>query len=169
MILTGALLLSLLLSVEPRDPHNIHISYGRLAVEDNVAILRARYFEHDLLLSISEAFPSEDVGWDGPGASRSDSLLSQYLNSHIVFAADGDTLTGSLARRSSDGELIWVDLAYASPDTLKRISIRNESLFEQFDDQKNIWQVSHFPTGIRHTLYFIHGSSTYSLDLVSSQ
>lgn len=167
MIPAWLFLLGLLLADPPVSPHNVHLSYGRLAVEERVAVLRARYFEHDLLLSVSEAFPSDGHWRDGDPLP--DSLLSEYLNSRIVLVSAGDTLIGRLTRLLSDGELVSVDLTYSAPDTLREIAISNQSLFDQFADQKNIWQLYHSPTRTRSTLYFVRGSSEYTVRLAGLQ
>ena len=56
-------------------------------------------------------------------------------------------------------QMVWFVLEFAAATPVKRLSLRNVVLQEQFGDQQNIVQVMHLPDEARQTLYFAPGDA----------
>ena len=88
--------------------------------------------------------------------------------SSVLVVGTGDTKSGELEYvksviessgedfESGDGELRnwWYQVRFDGTEPIRGIEIRNEILYEQFRDQRNIVRVLHVPTETRKTLYF---------------
>jgi hypothetical protein len=107
--------------------HPLHVSTSQLAVDTTTAWLRIRMFKDDLELALAARAGVESLGLE-PSAEH-DALFLDYFNE-----AFGLRLNGT--------------------EPIRGIEIRNEILYEQFRDQRNIVRVLHVPTETRKTLYF---------------
>ena len=106
----------------------LHVSTSQLAVDTTTAWLRILMFKDDLELALAARAGVESLSLE-PSAEH-DALFLDYFNE-----AFGLRLNGT--------------------EPIRGIEIRNEILYEQFRDQRNIVRVLHVPTEKRKTLYFV--------------
>jgi len=140
---------------------NAHALYVRGKFPDTAA--RMRLFRDDLEKGLGHRYRIE--AFDAVKDPRRDSLFTAYVNERFLLEADGARLS---ARVESSGvevdaqqkqQMVWFVLEFAAATPVKRLSLRNVVLQEQFGDQQNIVQVMHLPDEARQTLYFAPGDA----------
>ena len=145
--------------------HDFHVSYGRMAVEGSSIAVRFRFFADDLETTI-RVFTSDDdaVITDDPASWEP---FESYLADAFLLIADGDTLGAAIIGSGEDvmnkEPVRWFLLQYTAADTVRAVDLVNRLLFNTFDDQKNIVQFRHFPSGKSGSLYFTHDRPMYDL------
>lgn len=153
------------LSVGPRVPvalpHNVHVSRGRMAVEGGRAVVRIRFFRHDLEAALAAHHAIDSFSLSN--TSRSDSLFLEYLTAHFSVLAGNRQLDASISTSGEDGEVWWFELNFSQRQPIESLAIRNEMLFELFPDQKHFLKVTFFPSGNSRSFYFVAGSAKYEI------
>ena len=142
-------------TIERVGRHNIHVSYSRIAVEDDVAICNIRMFSHDLELAIKGHYGIDDFTL-APN-KYSDSLYTRYFNEKFTFNVDGSDIDATVTGSGEDGEMWWFNMQFKAESKLTSASVLNELLFDAFDDQKNIVKLKHFPSEKNYSFYFVDG------------
>ncbi|MCS7014146.1 MAG: hypothetical protein RMI34_12760 [Chloroherpetonaceae bacterium] len=158
--MTRGILASLvLLCLSTIAVHNFHVSYGKMAIEDNIAVLNLRFFKDDLELALQKFHRLESFSLSA--TPTCDSLFLAYLNSRFELRQPHNRLLPQLVTSGIDKDMWWYQLQFSSSTPIEQLSIKNTLLFEVFDDQKNILQVMHFPSEKLQSFYFIHGAEQY--------
>lgn len=155
MLLAGGLAI-----VWPIAFHNIHLSHGRMAIEGNVVVLRVRFFKHDLEDALKQFYNNGAVRLSNTAAS--DSLFITYFKNKFSLVSQDDSLQPRIVTSGEDRDVWWYELQFSAPQVIKKLSITNQTLFELFDDQQNIFHLTHFPDEVRQTLYFVRGADRYT-------
>jgi len=132
-----------------------------MAVEGAVVALRIRFFRHDLEDAIQAYYNLGAVSISDDAAS--DSLFLSYLDQHFFLVSDGDTLNASIVSSGEEREVWWYELQFKGAAPVETLQVTNRTLFDLFDDQQNIFQLTHFPSKQRVTLYFVDGADTHSI------
>ncbi len=139
--------------------HPLHVSTSQLAVDTTIAWLRIRMFKDDLELALAARAGVESLSLE-PSAAH-DTLFLGYFNEAFGLRLNGVDVAGVIESsgedlESGDGELRnwWYQVRFDGTEPIRGIEIRNEILYEQFRDQRNIVRVMHVPTETRKTLYF---------------
>jgi len=133
-----------------------------MAVEDNVAVLRVRFFRHDLEETLAAFHHVSRVTMDLSAVS--DSLFSDYSTSHLVLVVENDTIPHAIVTSGEDRDVWWYELQFIADRPIASFVLSNSMLVNQFEDQQNIFYVTHFPSERRQTLYFVRGESTHEVD-----
>ena len=120
-----------------------------------------RYFKHDLEDGLRAFHDDPDLTLSDSQAS--DSLFLEYSNRRLVVSALADTLWPTIVTSGEEDGIWWYELLYRAPASIESLSVQNSSLFDLFDDQKNIFQVLFLPEGRRETLFFVAGADRYEL------
>lgn len=158
------LVLALGSTPEP-EAHDFHVTYSRLAVEENMAVIRIRLFKDDLNQALSERENREVFIDTSP---RSDSLFQAYFNDMVVLRADEETMSGRIV--GSGEEVIgnepmwWYLFEFGASAPIETLHVSQRILSEVFDDQKNIVQVQHFPSQNVYSLYCAEDAWEYTVD-----
>lgn len=165
MILTP--ILTLLAMVAPiRAPaHEFHVTYGRLAVEENVAVGRFRFFREDLELALAAFGRRESFQMEVTPAV--DSLFLAYFQQHFRLEVDGRVLEGHIIG-SGDDELDrepawWYLVRFDADGVIGDFQVRNTLLFDQYEDQKNILNVVRFPEESQLSYHFSAGEEVFEV------
>ncbi|HMB93768.1 MAG TPA: DUF6702 family protein [Rhodothermales bacterium] len=136
--------------------HDFHISYGRVAVEDNVVVFRVRFFKDDLEEALRKYHKAPEFALEVNPAV--DAQFVAYFNERLVLETEGQQLTGQIIGSGEEMEgkepMWWYALQYEASATIKKLTIKNQLLLELFDDQKNIVKVRHFPDDKQQSYYF---------------
>ena len=150
-------------SVPP--PHDFHVTYGRLAVEDATAMLRIRFFFDDLEGALRAHHKRRDFRLEADPLS--DSLFLAYFHDKFALESNGAPLRAEIVTSGEEREgrerVWWYVLRYDAPAPLRKLTVRDALLFEVFSDQKNIFRVLHLPDEKRETFYFVEGSAEAEL------
>ena len=139
--------------------HPLHLSTTQLAVDTTTVWLRIRLFRNDLELALGVRAGLDSLSLE-PSASH-DSLFADYFNEAFGLRLNGNEVAGVIESSGEDVEsgvgdlkMWWYQVRFDSTEPIRGIEIRNEILYEQFEDQRNIVRVLHVPTDMQKTLYF---------------
>ena len=148
------------------DPvvHDFHVTYSRIAVEDNMAVIRIRLFSDDLNQALSER-EKRDITVDT--SPTSESLFQVYFNELFVLSSNDETLA---ARMVGSGEEVvgnepmwWYLFEFRASQPIDELAISQRILSDVFSDQKNIVQIQHFPSEKMYSLYCVEDAWDYSI------
>ena len=98
-------------------------------------------------------------------SSTSDSLVTGYFRNHLSLVVGTDTIPQAIIASGEDKDVWWYELQFSADGPIESFTLTNSTLFDQFDDQQNIFQVTHFPSERRQTLYFVRGAETHEVEL----
>ena len=139
--------------------HPLHLSTTQLAVDTTTVWLRIRMFKDDLELALGVRAGLDSLSLE-PSAVH-DSLFAEYFNEGFGLRLNGTEVVGVIESSGEDvasgvGDLRmwWYQVRFDGTEPIRSIEIRNEILYEQFEDQRNIVRVLHVPTDMQKTLYF---------------
>ena len=140
-------------------PHPLHLSTTQLAVDTTTVWLRIRMFKDDLEFALAVRAGLDSLSLE-PSASH-DSLFAAYFNEAFGLRLNGTEVPGVIESSGEDVEsgvgdlrMWWYQVRFDGTERIRNIEIRNEILYEEFEDQRNIVRVLHVPTDMQRTLYF---------------
>ncbi len=132
-----------------------------MAVDTNGIVARVRLFKDDIEAGLKRA--NKLAALDLRTSAVADSLFGSYLADHMWIEADGARLHGLV--RSSGVETdeqgqaaVWFLVEYPVARPPRVLNIRDELLFEMFENQQNIVNLLRLPEQQRYSLYFVAGS-----------
>jgi len=145
--------------------HKFHVTYGRMAVEDNLALLQIRLFKDDLEEALRVRFAAPDFTL--AVTPQADSLFTRYFNEVFVLRQGALQIPGRITGSGEDelqGEAVWwYTVAFEAPEALQTFTVRHATLLDRFEDQKNIFKVKHFPSEKELSYYFTEGAEEYKI------
>lgn len=145
--------------------HDFHVSYGHLAVEGEVAVLRVRFFKDDLEEVL--ALFSEEEGFRLEADPFVDGLFMKYFDERFDLAIDGSEVPGRVIGSGEDAidrePVWWYMLQFDAPAPITSLRIRNSLLLDHFADQKNILKAVRFPDETQKTFYFAAGEEAFDV------
>lgn len=147
--------------------HDFHVSYGRMAVENEVAVLQLRFFQDDLekALTAHGAPPAFRLA----STPAADSTALAYISLRLRAAAAGVSLraviTASGEDLSGQEPMWWYLLEYRADAPIRELTLVNELLLDTFDDQKNIVQLQHFPSEKTWSFYFSEDARVFTIEM----
>jgi hypothetical protein len=152
-------------SWEDARRHDLHVAYGNLGVEGEVAILQIRIFKDDLEEALRRFHEVSSLRLEV--TPEMDSFFLAYLKEHFVLEVGGAPLPGVIIG-SGDDELDrepvwWYQVQFRAAEPIEMARITNTVLFELFDDQRNVLRVVRFPSETRRAYYFARGEETVEI------
>jgi hypothetical protein len=132
-----------------------------MAIEGNLVALRVRYFKHDLEEAMRLFYKKDAVRLSN--TAESDSLFIAYFEQNFSLMSKGDSLRPQIVTSGEDRDVWWYELLFQADGSVRELEIMNQTLFNLFDDQQNIFHLTHFPDQERKTLYFVRGSDRYTV------
>jgi len=153
-ILTIALLASL--TAAPHRAHEFHVTYGRMAIEGNVAVARIRFYTDDLEATLAHAAGEDSFRMETSPAV--DSLFLAYFARQFQFNVAGKKLAGNIIGSGDDvvdrEPAWWFLIRFDAGEPIGDFRIRNALLLDMFEDQKNILKVVHLPDDTQRSYTF---------------
>ena len=144
--------------------HDFHVTYSRMAVESDMAVIRIRLFKDDLSEALSKRLDRDVVVDISP---ESDSLFQAYFNERVSLVVEGDSVLGKLVASGEEfvgkEPMWWYLLEFKADAPIERFHISQRILSDMFSDQKNIVQVQHFPSEKTFSLYCVEDSWEYEV------
>jgi len=138
-----------------------------MAVENNLIVLNIRFFKDDLQQGL-EAYKGIN-GFLLDVSPSTDSLFTAYFNSHFTLRVGDKNLPGSIIGSGEDyeakQEIWWYALEFVADKTIGSFQLTNTLLIEEFDDQKNIVKVQHFPSEKTFSYYFDEDDQVFDISL----
>jgi hypothetical protein len=141
---------------EPAPAHPMHVSYGRMVLEGDMALLNVRIFIDDLEDALSRFH-------DVPGLRMRpdpviDSLFTDYFNEMFTFAIGDSIVPGVIVESGESDDMWWYIVLFQGWEPINEISFRTELLYEIFDDQRNIMRILHTATDEYQMYYSVVGA-----------
>lgn len=160
------LLLGALASVPHPDPvpsvHPLHLTVGKLLVQEGRAELDIRIFWDDLQIVTREH--SRNPALEVRGGAAEPKAVAAYINAYLVLEFDGVRVPGTLREWSLQGDANAYRLDYPLPSGVREIRIRHRILLDLYEDQKNVLHLSR--PGIRdRAFYFARRAEQQSVRL----
>ena len=157
MLLTLTLLIATLFPTAGLPPaHEFHVTYGRLAIEEQVAVGRIRFFREDLELALAASGELKALQMEATPAV--DSLFLTYFREHFRLEVGGRVLHGRIIGSGDDvldrEPAWWYLIRFDAAEPIDDFLVRNTLLFDLYDDQKNILTVVRFPEGTQRAYHF---------------
>lgn len=159
MLLVGGLALVPVLPVnhgEPEVLHPMHVSYGRMVLEGDLALLNVRIFTDDL-----EAALGRFHGITGLRLSpdpKIDSLFTSYFNAHFTLTISDSLVPGVIVESGESDDMWWYIVMFQGWEPIDEIGFRTELLYDIFDDQRNITRILHTATDEYQMYYSVAGA-----------
>ena len=139
--------------------HPLHLSTTQLAVDTSTVWMRIRMFKDDLELALGVRAGLDSLSLE-PLAGH-DSLFADYFEEAFGLRLNGTDVAGVIESSGEDVEsgagdmkMWWYQVRFDGTEPIRSIEIRNEILYDQFEDQRNIVRVLHVPTDKQRTLYY---------------
>jgi hypothetical protein len=172
---TSALLLACVLALTPTPGvgagapetlrHELHITSGNAAVEDNLLVVRIRFFKDDLQLAL--AGHTRRAGFALSPGPEADAVFLAYLRGHFGLTVGGTLLTPTVIGSGEDEldrePVWWYAVRFEAPAPLRSFTVRNTLLTEVFGDQRNIVKFIHFPDQKQKTYSFALGEEEFEV------
>jgi len=136
--------------------HPMHVSYARMVLEGDVAIVNVRIFTDDLENAIGHFH-------DIPGLRMSpdpaiDSLFTDYFNASFTLAIGDSVVPGVIVESGESDDMWWYLVLFQGWAPINEISFRTELLYDIFDDQRNITRILHTATDEYQMYYSVAGA-----------
>jgi hypothetical protein len=129
-------------SVPHSEMHDIHLSTTEIEWTEDDIHLSIRIFKDDLLNALMKKYRLKDVPETVDETKR---LIESYLIEKMIIHQEGRQIAIHLEALEPGLDAFGcefnIDLTQIDPSNL--ITIQNKILFELFDDQTNIVQISH--------------------------
>jgi hypothetical protein len=161
-------LLSLAMALGPAGAvasHKLHVSYGAAAVENDVVIVRIRFFLDDLQAALRGHSGRRDLELEDDPVTEAAFLA--YFNARFGLSVQGKPLTGRIIASGADEldrePVWWYAVQFEAPGTLTAFRVRNTLLLELFEDQRNIVKFVHFPDQTQKTYSFGRGEEEFDV------
>ncbi|MDA0682852.1 MAG: hypothetical protein O2797_07490 [Bacteroidetes bacterium] len=152
------------LSDDEAPRHDFHVTYSRMAVENDMAVVRIRLFKDDLSEALSKRLDRDVIVDISP---ESDSLFQVYFNESVSLVVGEETLAGNLVGSGEEyvgkEPMWWYLLEFKADGPIEGFTISQKILSEMFPEQKNIVQVQHFPSEKTYSLYCVEDSWEYEV------
>lgn len=125
--------------LEARSAHPLYLTFGKLELEGASGVLDIRIFWDDLMLDVRRVSGDPSLQVRGP-ATAIDAVVT-YINDHLVFEFDGQTVRGLLEEWGVDGEANSYRLRYSLPSEPRELQVSHRVLLDLYHDQKNVLHV----------------------------
>ncbi len=146
---------------EAAPVHDLHLSYGRMAVEGNTVACRVRFFTHDLEKTLKAFHNAPEFTL--AANSQADEQYLAYFQKRFTLIADGAPLEAQILSSGEEEDAWWYEMQFTAAQPVQNLHLTNTLLFDLFEDQRNIVKVMHFPDEASRTLYFTEGATEYDL------
>ena len=116
--------------------HPMHVSYGRMVLEGDVAILNVRIFTDDLenALGRRHNIPGLRMRPD----PMLDSLFTTYFNEMFTLTLGDSVVHGVIVESGEQDDMWWYLVLFQGWEQINEIAFKTELLYDIFDDQRNI-------------------------------
>jgi hypothetical protein len=165
--------LALLLTLAATSPsgaeggaaHKLHVSYGAAAVENDVVVVRIRFFHDDLEAALR--LHSGDPGLTLADDPATEAAFLAYFGAKFSLSIGGTALPAHIVASGQDEldrePVWWYAVQLEAPGAVTSFRVRNALLLELFDDQHNIVKFVHFPDQTQKTYSFGAGEEEFDV------
>ena len=119
--------------------HDIHNSVMQIQVNEKIKSLdiTLNVFANDLEQGVN-GYYHKAISIDDKNLNE---LIMQYINSRICLKQKSKNLNLEFYKLKSDNDMMIIQMKVKNCSSVNKVSIRNELLFEIFNDQRNIVNV----------------------------
>lgn len=144
--------------------HDLHVSYGSAAIENDVVIVRMRFFVDDLEAALGRHAGRALILASDPAT---DAAFMAYFTEKFRLSVGGERLPARIVasgRDELDREPVWwYAVQFDAPRPVTAFRVRNALLLELFDDQHNIVKFVRFPEQAQKTYSFSRGEEEFDV------
>ncbi len=140
----------------PAPVHPMHVSYGRMVLEGNVALLNVRIFTDDLENALSRFHDVHGVRMRPDPVI--DSLFTSYFNANFTLTIADSVVPGQIVDSGESDDMWWYLVLFEGWQPINEVSFRTELLYDIFDDQRNIMRILHTETDEYQMYYSVAGA-----------
>lgn len=145
--------------------HKLHVCYGAAVVENDVVLVRLRFFRDDLEAALRRHTGRPDLVLADDPATEAAFLA--YFGERFTVSVAGRRLPASVVasgRDELDREPVWwYAVQFEAPAAVTSFRVRNALLLELFDDQSNIVKFVRFPEKTQKTYSFGAGEEEFDV------
>ncbi len=141
---------------EPEAFHPMHVSYGRMVLEGDMAILNVRIFIDDLERALGEYHDISGLRLQPD--PEIDSLFTSYFNANFTLTIADSTIRGVILESGESDDMWWYTILFQAWAPINEIGFRTELLYDIFDDQRNIMRILHTATDEYQMYYSVAGA-----------
>jgi hypothetical protein len=145
--------------------HDMHISSGNAAVENDLLVVRIRFFKDDLELAL--AGHTGRRGFVLSPGHEADAAFLAYFKTSFQVTVGGRPLAASVVGSGEDEldrePVWWYVVRFQAPGPLAAFTVRNTLLTEVYEDQRNIVKFVHFPDERQKTYSFGVGEEEFEV------
>ena len=141
---------------EPVGLHPLHVSYSRMVLEGDVALLNVRIFTDDLENALGRYHGVS--GLKMRPDPQIDSLFTEYFNAQFTLTIADSVLPGVIVESGESEDMWWYTMLFQGWEPISTISFRTELLYDLFDDQRNITRILHTATNKYQMYYSVAGA-----------
>lgn len=157
----------------PRSPaeassgpaHDLHVSYGSSVVEENVVVVRIRFFADDLAAALGAFGGVPELVLTDDAAVHA--LFLRYFRARFSVEIGGRPLDAQIVGSGSDmldrEPVWWYAVQFVADTPVTAFRVRNALLLELFDDQTNIVKFVRFPDQTQRTYSFGAGEEAFEI------
>jgi len=134
----------------------MHVSYTKMVLEGDLAILNVRIFTDDLENALGR--------YHGISGLRMrpdpiiDSLFTDYFNAKFTLTIADSVVPGVIVESGESDDMWWYVVLFQGWEPINTISFRTELLYDIFNDQRNITRILHTATDEYQMYYSVAGA-----------
>ena len=141
---------------EPEVFHPMHVSYGRMVLEGDVALLNVRIFTDDLENALGKFHGVTGLRLRPDPVI--DSLFTSYFNAQFTLTIADSVVPGVIVESGESDDMWWYIVLFQGWEPINEIGFRTELLYDIFDDQRNIMRILHTATDTYQMYYSVAGA-----------
>ena len=141
---------------EPEVLHPMHVSYGRMVLEGDLALLNVRIFTDDLENALGRYHGITGLRLRPDPVI--DSLFTSYFNDSFTLTIADSVVRGVIIESGESDDMWWYIVLFQGWEPINEISFRTELLYDIFDDQRNITRILHTATDEYQMYYSVAGA-----------
>lgn len=141
---------------EPAVLHPMHVSYGRMVLEGDLALLNVRIFTDDLENALGHFHGITGLRMRPDPVI--DSLFTSYFNSQFTLTIGDSVVPGVIVESGESDDMWWYIVMFQGWEPINEIGFRTELLYDIFGDQRNIMRILHTATDEYQMYYSVAGA-----------
>lgn len=146
-------------SYRSTSAHDIHISFGKAAIETDRARVSITIYKDDLLRALNAWHQG---GYAGMSATEFDALEARYVAAYFRLWEDREQRT-PIVTHTEDGASQTFTLEFKLGTGTHTITLDNRILLREFTDQSNVMQIA--VHGETRSHVFTSSSTTYYISM----
>ena len=136
-------LLFLLCFVQKAFVHPLNLTVTDLSYQSGIITMKIKFFADDFQSSLSQSI-KKPVDFINQPLTKSQEAIKLYIGKRLSVSINGKATKWKYKKMwlASDVMFVEYETAYLKPETIKSIRVKDELLFDDFPEQKNIVNIN---------------------------